>query len=119
MDIDEYTRLDGLSLAEAITRGELSAAEAAILARSAAESVNDSLNAVVEFLDQPVSGKPIKGACFGGGTDVSKRSGCWNCGAETGKRVKSSARPGCPANGPLFPVYARRRSADYRSQYLP
>ena len=66
MDIAEYTSLDGLSLAEAIARGDLSATEAATLARAAAENVNDSLNAVVAFLDQPISAKPAEGACFVG-----------------------------------------------------
>lgn len=89
MDIAEYTRLDGLALAEAIARGELSAAEAATLARTAAQSVNDSLNAVVAFLDEPLSAKPAEGARFGGVPTFQKDLGAGYAGQkqEIGSRL--------------------------------
>lgn len=89
MDIAEYTRLDGLALAEAIARGELSAAEAATLARTAAQGVNESVNAVVAFLDEPLSAKPTEGARFGGVPTFQKDLGAGYAGQkqEIGSRL--------------------------------
>ncbi|MFT4518822.1 MAG: amidase [Halioglobus sp.] len=113
MEIAEYTNLDGLSLAEAIARGELSATEAVKLARAAAENVNDSLNAVVAFLDQPVSAKPAEGACFVGVPTFQKDLGAGFVGQkqESGSRV---------ARGQVAPLtaYFSQRMVDAGLQIL-
>ncbi len=48
MELDEYSRLDGLSLAGAVARGETTASELAALALQAAARVDGTLGAIVE-----------------------------------------------------------------------
>jgi amidase len=89
MNISEYTRFDALGLAELIAQGELSATEAADLARSATESVNGTLNAAVALLDEPVSGTPARDARFTGVPTLLKDLGAGVAGVtqECGSRI--------------------------------
>lgn len=51
MDLTTYTQLDAVGLADAVRRGETTAAELASLARAACDAVNPEINAIIEFYD--------------------------------------------------------------------
>ena len=51
MKIEEYVSYDALGLAELVAKGEVTGDELAVIARQAAELVNDRLNAVVGYVD--------------------------------------------------------------------
>lgn len=52
MDFDDYSRYDGIGLAELVAGGEVSAAELLAAARKRARAVNPSINAIVGWIDQ-------------------------------------------------------------------
>ncbi|AJT41063.1 amidase [Psychromicrobium lacuslunae] len=49
MNLDEYSALDGLALAELVRARQVTAAELSVLARDAAAQINPKINAVVEL----------------------------------------------------------------------
>ncbi|HEU4818841.1 MAG TPA: amidase, partial [Janthinobacterium sp.] len=59
MQLHEYTRFDGLGLAQLLRQGDVSAAELHDAARRACAAVNPQLNAVVELWPADVT--PIDG----------------------------------------------------------
>lgn len=72
MDLEEYSRFDGLGLAALVEEGEVSATELARLASQGVERVNPRLNAVIEVFQDRVDGLdeaelpdgPFKGVPF-------------------------------------------------------
>ncbi len=68
MKLDEYAALDGMSIAELVRKGEISAAEAAGAAIEAIDAVNPQLNAVIESypdrINQEPADGPLKGVPF-------------------------------------------------------
>jgi amidase len=72
MNLDEYSRYDGLGLAALVREGEVGVAELACLAAQGAERVNPRLNAVIEVFQDRVEGLdestfldgPFKGVPF-------------------------------------------------------
>lgn len=95
MTLDEYARLDATGLAAALARGETTPAEAAGLARAAAEHVNPVLNAIVDLWtdtpgsDASPSGAPPSGAPFAGVPFLYKDAGAAEAGRpqELGSRL--------------------------------
>ncbi len=66
MNISEYTKFDALGLAALIQQGEVTSAELSQLARQAADQVNDSLNAVVGYVEDIHASSPADNAQFVG-----------------------------------------------------
>lgn len=69
MNISEYADLDAVALADLVRTGQVTAAELARLAISAAESLNPALNAVVGFNADVIESLPVgyeSGAVFQG-----------------------------------------------------
>lgn len=71
LSADEYSRLDGVALADLIARGEVSIAEVTAAARAAIDRANPTINAVIEIYEdrfrQPetdLQDGPLKGVPF-------------------------------------------------------
>jgi len=56
MNLNEYSKHDGLGLAELVRRGEISPKELAIVAAKAIEAVNPTINAIVETYPDRIDG---------------------------------------------------------------
>lgn len=52
MNLEEYSRYDGIALAMLVARGEVSAEELSVVARAAIAAVNPTLNAVIDNFDE-------------------------------------------------------------------
>ncbi|MET0219983.1 MAG: amidase, partial [Tardiphaga sp.] len=66
MSWDEWTRHDGVALAERVKRGELTAAELASQAAAAIAKVNPELSGVVEVFDDALADPARAGANLDG-----------------------------------------------------
>ena len=91
----EYARLDGIALAEAIRRRELSVAEAVDAARAACAAVNPAINAVLEFYADPASVAAEASGPLAGVPVLRKDSGAAEAGRlqEHGSRLMVGCRP--------------------------
>ncbi|MCC6827271.1 MAG: amidase [Novosphingobium sp.] len=90
MDLKDYTRFDGLGLADLVQRGEVSAAELAQTGLEAIARVNPQVNAVIEsYADAPAKAAPAKDAPFAGVPFLIKDIGSHDAGGlcELGSRL--------------------------------
>lgn len=90
MDIEEYSRFDGLGLAQLVRQGQVSAAELARTALAAIASANPALNAVIEVYDTAAEqAAPQRDATFAGVPFLLKDIGSHDNGVkfELGSRL--------------------------------
>ncbi len=100
MNVEEYVSYDALGLAELVTKGEVTGDELSALARQAAEQVNDSLNAVVGYVDYDHVGETAGDARFVGVPIFLKDLGASIAGVkqEMGSRFTSGYVPSYTAH---------------------
>jgi len=96
MNISEYVQYDALGLAELVSNGDVTPDELQSLARAATESVNDSLNAVVAYVDDHQGPEQDDPAVFNGVPTFMKDIGASIAGVpqEMGSRLTAGHTAG-------------------------
>ena len=102
MRLEEYAMLDATALGRLVKAGELSVAELVGLARAAYDTLNPTLNAILEFYDDAESVCGAEGGVFRLGPAARRESIFDFPRGRTGGLEVAPARP-CPGSAGLGP----------------